>query len=144
MIANRDPERWRRTLWLTGYDCSTLGPIWRSRARLVADPHPDQGFFSRSDNINSRARASSRKRCQFRRRGEHDMPTSTDEVSTVDFAHVTDSIRSMLAPVLWLANSSASRRGCRKDRARAQLRARGTRRQDELGAGPGITPFPRF
>jgi hypothetical protein len=30
---------------------------------------------------------------------------ATDEVSTVDFGHMTDSIRSMLAPVLWLANS---------------------------------------
>ena len=28
-----------------------------------------------------------------------------DEISTVDFAHMTESIRSMLDPVLWLANS---------------------------------------
>jgi hypothetical protein len=74
----------------------------------VADPHPEQGFFARSDNI------------QLARRGIVAQTVSsfdvnrkpstyhqaTDEVSTVDFAHMTDAIRSMLAPVLWLANSN--------------------------------------
>jgi aminopeptidase-like protein len=30
----------------------------------------------------------------------------SDEIETIDFAHMTDAIRSMLDPVRWLANSS--------------------------------------
>jgi hypothetical protein len=29
----------------------------------------------------------------------------SDEVATIDFAHMTEAVRSMLKPVLWLANS---------------------------------------
>jgi len=109
MIANRDAAVPPHTLWLTGYDCSTLGPdLAKQGAKIVADPHPEQGFFSRSDNIQLARRGIiaqtvssfdvSRKPSTYHQ--------ATDEVSTVDFAHMTDAIRSMLAPVLWLANSS--------------------------------------
>ena len=35
-----------------------------------------------------------------------DYHKASDEISTIDFAHMTDAIRSMLAPVLWLTNST--------------------------------------
>jgi Zn-dependent M28 family amino/carboxypeptidase len=105
MIGRPDPKVPPHTLWLTGYERSTLGPaLSKQGARLVADPHPEQNFFMRSDNI------------QFARRGvvahtvssyglhkEYHQPS--DEIGTIDFAHMTDAIRSMLAPTLWLANS---------------------------------------
>ena len=107
MIANRDPKVAAHTLWLTGYDCSTLGPdLAKQGARLVADPHPDQGFFSRSDNIQlARTGVVAQTVSSFDAVASTTYHKATDEVSTVDFPHMTDSIRSMLAPVLWLANS---------------------------------------
>ena len=78
------------TLWLTGYERSTLGPELAKRgAKLVQDPHPEQSFFTRSDNI------------QFARRGviahtvssyglHKEYHTPADEISTIDFAHMTD------------------------------------------------------
>ncbi|MEO7190215.1 MAG: M28 family peptidase [Vicinamibacterales bacterium] len=107
MIANRDPKVAAHTLWLTGYDCSTLGrDLARQGARLVADPHPTEGFFSRSDNIQlARLGVIAQTVSSFDAVASTTYHKVTDEVSTVDFAHMTDSIRSMLTPVLWLANS---------------------------------------
>jgi peptidase M28-like protein len=105
MIGRADKAVPPHTLWLTGYERSDLGPeLARKGARIVADPHPDQNFFQRSDNI------------QLARRGvvaqtissfglHTDYHRASDEVKTIDFAHLTASIRSMLAPVRWLANS---------------------------------------
>jgi hypothetical protein len=105
MIGRPDAKVPPHTLWLTGYERSTLGPaLAKQGAKLVQDPHPEQSFFTRSDNI------------QFARRGviahtvssfglhkEYHQPS--DEVRFIDFAHMTDSIRSMLEPIRWLANS---------------------------------------
>jgi hypothetical protein len=106
MIGRPDGKVPPQTLWLTGYERSTLGPaLAKQGAKLVQDPHPEQSFFTRSDNI------------QFARRGviahtvssfglhkEYHQPS--DEVGLIDFAHMTDAIRSMLEPIRWLANSS--------------------------------------
>lgn len=52
MIGRPDPAVPEGTLWLTGYERSDLGQMLASHgAHLVADPHPDQHFFERSDNI---------------------------------------------------------------------------------------------
>jgi Zn-dependent M28 family amino/carboxypeptidase len=105
MIGRPDGKVAPNTLWLTGYERSTLGPaLAKQGARLVQDPHPEQSFFTRSDNI------------QFARRGviahtvssfglhkEYHQPS--DEIRLIDFAHMTDAIRSMLEPIRWLANS---------------------------------------
>jgi aminopeptidase YwaD len=105
MIGRPDAKVPPHTLWLTGYERSNLGPELASRgAKLVQDPHPEQSFFTRSDNI------------QFARRGviahtvssfglHKEYHAVSDEIRTIDFAHMTDSIRSMLAPIRWLANS---------------------------------------
>ena len=106
MIGRADKAVPPHTLWLTGYERSNLGPeLARNGAKIVADPHPEQNFFQRSDNI------------QLARRGviaqtvssfglHTDYHRASDEVKTIDFVHMTDSIRSMLKPVLWLANSN--------------------------------------
>ena len=58
MIGRPDDKVPPHTLWLTGYERSTLGPaLAKQGAKLVQDPHPEQSFFTRSDNI------------QFARRG---------------------------------------------------------------------------
>jgi hypothetical protein len=106
MIGRPDPKLPPRTLWLTGFDRSTLGPMLAARgAPLVADPYPDQGFFSRSDNI------------WLARRGvvahgissyglHEDFHTPADEIAKIDFAHMTHAIQSLVEPIRWLANSS--------------------------------------
>jgi aminopeptidase YwaD len=106
MIGRPDRAVPAHTLWLTGYERSTLGPeLARQGARLVQDPHPEQNFFERSDNI------------QFARRGivahtvssyglhkEYHQPS--DEVRLIDLAHMTEAIQSMVAPIQWLADST--------------------------------------
>jgi hypothetical protein len=106
MLARPDPMVAPRTLWLTGYPRSNLGAeLAKQGARLVADPHVAENFFERSDNI------------RFARRGivahtvssygmhkEYHQPS--DEIGLVDFAHMTDAIKSLLEPVRWLANST--------------------------------------
>ena len=106
MIGRPDAKVPPHTLWLTGYERSTLGPeLARRGAKLVQDPHPEQSFFTRSDNI------------QFARRGvvahtvssyglHKEYHTPADEIRFVDFPHMTDAIRSMLAPIRWLADST--------------------------------------
>ena len=106
MIGRPDPKVPPHTLWLTGYERSNLGPELAKRgAKLVQDPHPEQSFFTRSDNI------------QFARRGviahtvssyglHTEYHTPADEIGKVDFAHMTDAIRSMVEPIRWLANAT--------------------------------------
>ncbi len=106
MIGRPDRAVAPHTLWLTGYERTDLGPeLARHGARLVQDPHPDQNFFMRSDNI------------QLARRGvvaqtvssyglHKEYHTPADEVRLVDFPHMTEAIQSMVAPVRWLANTT--------------------------------------
>ena len=106
MIGRPDTAVPEKTLWLTGYERSTLGPaLARHGARLVQDPHPERNFFERSDNI------------QFARRGvvahtvssyglHKEYHTVEDETRLIDYAHMTEAIRSMVKPIRWLANSS--------------------------------------
>ena len=106
MIGRPDAKVAAQTLWLTGYERSNLGEeLARRGARIVADPHPEQSFFTRSDNI------------RFARRGvvahtvssfglHTDYHRPSDEIGTIDFAHMTRAIRSMVEPVQWLANAS--------------------------------------
>jgi aminopeptidase YwaD len=104
MIGRPDPKVPAETLWLTGYERSNLGEaLARRGARLVADPHPEQSFFTRSDNI------------RFARRGivahtvssygmHDDYHQPTDEIDAIDFGHLTRAIASLVRPIRWLAN----------------------------------------
>ena len=52
MIGRPDAKVKPEELWLTGYERSNLGPeLARRGAKLVQDPHPEENFFQRSDNI---------------------------------------------------------------------------------------------
>jgi hypothetical protein len=105
MIGRADPAVPEKTLWLTGYERSNLGAeLAKQGARLVADPHPEQSFFTRSDNIRfARRGVIAHTVSSYNLHKEYHQPS--DEVSKIDFAHMTESIRSMLEPVRWLANS---------------------------------------
>ncbi len=106
MLARHDPMVPAKSLWLTGYERSDLGSeLAKHGAALVPDPRPEQSFFTRSDNI------------KFARKGvvshtvssfnlHTDYHQASDEIDTVDFAHLLASVRSMLEPVRWLANST--------------------------------------
>lgn len=105
MIGRADAAVPAGTLWLTGYERSDLGPaLARHGAHLVADPHPAEKFFERSDNI------------QLARRGtiaqtvssfglHKDYHQVTDELGTIDFQHMVSAIASMEKPVEWLVNT---------------------------------------
>ena len=105
MIGRPDSKVPAKTLWLTGYERSDLGPtLARRGARLVQDPHPEMSFFTRSDNIT------------FARRGvvahtvssyglHKEYHTPADEMKAVDYAHMTEAIASMIQPLAWLANT---------------------------------------
>jgi aminopeptidase YwaD len=106
MIGRPDAAVPAHTLWLTGYERSDLGAQLAAHgARLVQDPHPDQNFFSRSDNITlARRGVVAHTVSSF---GLHtDYHRVSDETRTIDYAHMTESIASMVGPLWWLANST--------------------------------------
>ena len=106
MIGRPDAAVKPEELWLTGYDRSDLGPeLARRGAKLVQDPHPDQNFFQRSDNITlARQGIIAHTVSSFGLHTDYHRPS--DEVRTIDFVHMTRSINSMVAPIQWLVNSS--------------------------------------
>jgi hypothetical protein len=107
MIANRDDKVPPHTLWLTGYERSNLGPeLARQGARIVADPHPEERFFQRSDNIQLACRGVIAQTVSSYDAKGATYHKPADDVAHVDFAHMTESIQSMLAPVLWLSNAA--------------------------------------
>lgn len=106
MIGRPDAAVPRDTLWLTGYERSNLGPALKVfGARLVADPHPDQRFFQRSDNIVlARKGIVAHTVSSFGLHTDYHRPS--DDLAHIDFAHMTDAIKSMVEPVRWLVNSN--------------------------------------
>lgn len=106
MIGRPDSKVKPEELWLTGYERSNLGPELAKRgAKLVQDPHLEENFFQRSDNIQlARAGVIAHTVSSF---GLHtDYHRSSDEVKTIDFLHMTRAINSMIAPIQWLVNSN--------------------------------------
>lgn len=106
MLGRPDAKVPANTLWLTGYERSTLGPeLAKQGARLVADPHPEQNFFQRSDNYTLALRGVvAHTVSSF---GLHtDYHRVSDDLSKIDFAFMTRSIDSMIGPIRWLANST--------------------------------------
>lgn len=106
MIGRPDPAVPEGTLWLTGYERSDLGPTLAAHgAHLVNDPHPEQHFFQRSDNIQlARKGTIAQTVSSF---GLHkDYHQVTDELKTIDFTHMVAAIQSMEGPVRWLADTT--------------------------------------
>ncbi|MGH9651095.1 MAG: M28 family peptidase, partial [Terriglobales bacterium] len=73
-------------------------------ARLVADPHPDQEFFQRSDNyVLAKDGVVAHTVSSYGLHKQYHQPD--DEIRLIDFGHMVDAITSMIGPVRWLANS---------------------------------------
>lgn len=106
MLGRPDPKVPPATLWLTGYERSDLGPTLAKRgASIVADPHPEQNFFQRSDNYTLALRGVVAHTISSY--GLHtDYHRPTDDISKIDFPFMTRSLNSLVAPIRWLTNSN--------------------------------------
>lgn len=106
MIGRGDSAVPADTLWLTGYERSNLGPeLAKQGAKIVADPHPEEHFFERSDNIAlARKGVIAQTVSSYGLHKNYHQPS--DDIAHIDFDHMTRSIASMFAPVEWLANST--------------------------------------
>jgi hypothetical protein len=95
-IGLPDPKLPPHTLWLTGWERSDLGPTLAAHgARLVADPHPEQDFFRRSDNyvlarrgVVAHTVSSDALYPQYHR--------PADEPGILDYSHMAEPIRWLL------------------------------------------------
>ena len=106
MLGRPDAKVPLATLWLTGYDRSDLGPtLAKQGAAVVADPHPQQNFFQRSDNYTLALRGVVAHTISSY--GLHtDYHRPSDDLSKIDFPFMTRSLNSLVAPIRWLANSN--------------------------------------
>lgn len=105
MIGRPDPSVDGDALWLTGWNRSNLGPeLAKHGAQLVADPHPAENFFRRSDNyVFARQGIVAQTISSYGLHGDYHRPS--DDLAHIDFEHMNTAIQSLVAPVLWLANS---------------------------------------
>jgi hypothetical protein len=105
MIGRADSAVKPDELWLTGFDRSNLGPeLAKHGAKLVADPHPKQNFFQRSDNYAlAKQGVVAHTVSSFGLHADYHQPG--DDIAHIDFSHMESAIHSMLGPVKWLANS---------------------------------------
>jgi len=105
MIGRPDPAVPPGTLWLTGFERSNLGPeLTKHGAHLVKDPHPSENFFRRSDNYAlARRGIIAHTVSSFGLHKDYHQPS--DEIRTINFAHMTNAITSMMEPIRWLANT---------------------------------------
>jgi len=106
MLGRPDPKVPSGTLWLTGFERSNLGPeLAKHGAALVADPHPQQRFFQRSDNYPLALRGViAHTISSYNLHTDYHRPS--DDVSKIDFPFMTRSINSLVRPIQWLANST--------------------------------------
>lgn len=105
MIGRPDPALPTKTLWLTGYERSNLGPtLAQHGAAISADPHPAEHFFQRSDNYAlAKQGIVAQTVSSYGLHKDYHQPS--DEISKIDFDFLTHSIQSMIEPVRWLADS---------------------------------------
>jgi Zn-dependent M28 family amino/carboxypeptidase len=106
MIGRPDPAISADQLWLTGFDRSNLGPeLAEHGAHLVADPHPAENFFQRSDNYAlARQGIIAQSVSSYGLHKDYHQPS--DDLSTIDFPHMVRAIATMIEPIGWLANTS--------------------------------------
>ena len=106
MIGRPDPAVPAGTLWLTGFNRTNLGPeLAKHGAHLVNDPHKSQHFFRRSDNYAlAQQGIIAQTISSFGLHKDYHQPS--DELRSIDFAHMTTAIASMVAPISWLANTT--------------------------------------
>jgi Zn-dependent M28 family amino/carboxypeptidase len=106
MIGRPDPAVPAGTLWLTGFERSNLGAeLAKHGAHLVNDPHPTEHFFRRSDNYAlARQGIIAHTVSSFGLHSDYHQPS--DEIRTINFAHMTNAIASMVEPIRWLADTN--------------------------------------
>jgi Zn-dependent M28 family amino/carboxypeptidase len=105
MIGRPDPALPTKTLWLTGYERSNLGPtLAQHGAAISPDPHPKENFFRRSDNFALAKRGIvAQTVSSFGLHPQYHHPD--DDLAHIDFNFLTHSINSMIEPVRWLAST---------------------------------------
>jgi hypothetical protein len=105
MIGRSDDAVKADTLWLTGWERSNLGPVLAEHgANLVGDPHPEQNFFTRSDNyVLAKKGVVAQTVSSYGLHSDYHQPS--DDLAHIDFRHMYAAIGSMLKPVRWLVNS---------------------------------------
>jgi len=105
MIGRADSAVKPDTLWLTGWERSNLGPnLTEHGAHLVGDPHPEQDFFSRSDNyVLAQKGVVAQTISSYGLHKDYHQPS--DDIAHIDFQHMDDAIGSLLDPIEWLVNS---------------------------------------
>ena len=105
MLGRPDAKVPAGTLWLTGFERSNLGPeLARQGAALVADPHPEQNFFQRSDNYPLALRGViAHTVSSFGLHADYHRPS--DEIGRIDFPFMTRSLNSLVKPITWFVNS---------------------------------------
>jgi Zn-dependent M28 family amino/carboxypeptidase len=105
MIGRGDPAVPENTLWLTGWNRTDLGPTLAAHgAHVVADPHPNQHFFERSDNyVFAKRGVVAQTMSSYGLHSDYHEPS--DDLAHINFEHMDEAIDSMLKPVLWLVNS---------------------------------------
>lgn len=105
MIGRPDPAVPHDTVWLTGWNRTNLGPeLAKHGAHLVADPHPAEDFFRRSDNyVFARQGMIAQTISSYGLHRDYHQPS--DDLSHIDFPHMNEVIESLLGPVIWLVNS---------------------------------------
>jgi aminopeptidase YwaD len=105
MIGAQDPKLPPNTLMMSGFERSNLGTALKAHGALVtADRYPDQHFFQRSDNYALALKGVVAHTVS----GWPLTPTyhqSTDTYANLNIPFMTNAIRSLVAPVEWLANS---------------------------------------
>lgn len=105
MIGRPDAGVKPGELWLTGFERTNLGPeLSQHGAKLVADPHPAQDFFRRSDNYALAKRGIVAQTVSSY--GLHtDYHQPSDDFAHIDLRHMEQAIASLLDPVKWLVDS---------------------------------------
>jgi hypothetical protein len=106
MIGRADPKVKADAMWLTGWERSNLGPTLAAHgANLVADPHPGENFFARSDNyVLAKKGVVAHTVSSYGLHSDYHQPS--DDLAHLDFKHLDAAIGSMLGPVQWLVNST--------------------------------------
>lgn len=106
MIGWPDARVPPHTLWLTGWNRSNLGPeLAKEGAHLVADPHPGQKFFCRSDNYTlALAGVVAQTVSSYGMQPMYHRPD--DDLAHIDIDLMTSAIGSMIAPVRHLLDST--------------------------------------
>jgi len=106
MIGRPDPAVKDDTLWLTGWERSNLGPSLAAHgAQLVADPHPDENFFTRSDNfVLAKKGVVAQTISSYGLHADYHQPS--DDLAHLNFKHMDGAIESLITPIEWLVNSS--------------------------------------